>query len=178
MPAWHLMRTPEPLFYFFKHCPPAKVLQVTIYLIHFLQKVVLHIPFLNRHFLQLPCNPAEPNTGLFSILSEVLRKADPMGTPLPFVLPAVTDGRYFTRLGIQTYGFAPMVLPRDFVFAETIHAANERIPVEAMEFGTNANVHDLFSGIRGRCVVAIRWMVFFGDYDFRVMDAFILRNPR
>jgi len=31
-----------------------------------------------------------------------------------------------------------MKLPPDFSFFETIHAADERIPSEAVEFGTNA----------------------------------------
>lgn len=81
--------------------------------------------------------PAEPNMGLFPLLADILREADPQGTPLPMLLPAVTDGRFFSRLGIQTYGFTPMKLPPDFSFFETIHAADERIPVEALDFGTN-----------------------------------------
>jgi hypothetical protein len=31
-----------------------------------------------------------------------------------------------------------MKLPEDFKFTETIHAADERIPIEAVEFGANA----------------------------------------
>jgi acetylornithine deacetylase/succinyl-diaminopimelate desuccinylase-like protein len=50
----------------------------------------------------------------------------------------VTDGRFFSRLGIQTYGFLPMRLPSDFAFLGLIHAADERIPAEAIDFGTDA----------------------------------------
>jgi acetylornithine deacetylase/succinyl-diaminopimelate desuccinylase-like protein len=82
--------------------------------------------------------PAEPDMGLFDTLAGILKEADPEGTPLPNLLPAVTDGRFFTRLGIQTYGFLPMLLPEGFNFTQTVHAADERIPVEAVEFGTNA----------------------------------------
>ena len=82
--------------------------------------------------------PAEPDMGLFDTLAGILREADPEGTPITMLLPAVTDGRFFSRLGIQTYGFLPMKLPADFNFTQTIHAADERIPVEAMDFGTNA----------------------------------------
>ena len=82
--------------------------------------------------------PAEPDMGLFHTLADILKEADPEGTPLPNLLPAVTDGRFFTRLGIQTYGFLPMILPEGFTFTQTIHAADERIPVEAIEFGANA----------------------------------------
>lgn len=46
--------------------------------------------------------------------------------------------RGFSRLGIQTYGFTPMKLPVGFNFFEAIHAADERIPLEAMDFGANA----------------------------------------
>jgi acetylornithine deacetylase/succinyl-diaminopimelate desuccinylase-like protein len=82
--------------------------------------------------------PAEPDMGLFDTLADILRKADPDGVPLPLLLTATTDGRFFSRLGIQTYGFLPMRLPKDFNFTQTIHAADERIPVEAVGFGTNA----------------------------------------
>ena len=82
--------------------------------------------------------PSEPDMGLYDTLAGILRKADPGGTPIPMLMPAVTDGRFFSRLGIQTYGFLPMLLPEGFIFTQTIHAADERIPVAAMEFGTNA----------------------------------------
>lgn len=74
----------------------------------------------------------------FSTLAAILREADPEGVPVPLLLPAVTDARFFTRLGIQTYGFLPMNLPEDFAFSNSIHAADERIPVKAVEFGTRA----------------------------------------
>jgi acetylornithine deacetylase/succinyl-diaminopimelate desuccinylase-like protein len=76
--------------------------------------------------------------GLFNTLAGILREADPSGFPVPLLLSAVTDGRFFSQLGIQTYGFLPMQLPADFNFTDTIHAANERIPVASLDFGTNA----------------------------------------
>ena len=39
---------------------------------------------------------------------------------------------------IQTYGFIPMNLPPSFNFFETIHAADERISVDSVEFGAKA----------------------------------------
>jgi len=81
---------------------------------------------------------AAPDTGLFDILGKVIREADPEGIPLPILLPVPTDGRYFSQLGIQTYGFLPMNLPKDFSFWQNIHAANERIPVESLAFGADA----------------------------------------
>jgi acetylornithine deacetylase/succinyl-diaminopimelate desuccinylase-like protein len=85
-----------------------------------------------------PPTAATPDMGLFPTLSAILREADPEALPIPYMLPAVTDGRYFTRLGIQTYGFLPMNLPEDFDFYASIHAADERVPVEALDFGADA----------------------------------------
>ena len=82
--------------------------------------------------------PAEPDTGLFDLLAGIMRQADPHGIPVPLLLSGVTDGRFFSRLGIQTYGFLPMALPEDFNFTQTIHAADERIPVESVSFGADA----------------------------------------
>jgi acetylornithine deacetylase/succinyl-diaminopimelate desuccinylase-like protein len=82
--------------------------------------------------------PAEPNMAFFDALAGILKKQDPQGHPVPFVISGVTDARHFSRLGIQTYGFTPMNLPSDFRFASTVHAANERVPADALDFGTQA----------------------------------------
>lgn len=82
--------------------------------------------------------PPEPRMDQFDTLAGILREADPEGLPIPYLLSGVTDGRHFARLGIQTYGFLPMQLPRDFKFAQTVHAADERVPAEAITFGANA----------------------------------------
>lgn len=81
---------------------------------------------------------SEADMGLFDTLADILREADPDGIPIPLLLAGFTDGRFFSRLGIQTYGFLPMPLPEDLNFIQTIHAADERIPIEAVEFGANA----------------------------------------
>lgn len=88
--------------------------------------------------LRHDAGPQSPNLGLFPTLAGVLRGADPTGVPVPLLLSGVTDGRFFARLGIQTYGFLPMQLPPDFSFVGTIHGADERIPVEAVAFGAEA----------------------------------------
>ena len=69
--------------------------------------------------------------------------------PIQVALSGVSDARFFSRLGIQTYGFLPMQLPEGFNFLQTIHAPDERIPVEALEFGTNA-IYTLFQRFGGK----------------------------
>ena len=82
--------------------------------------------------------PDRTDLGLFDTLSRVLKQADPEGIPVPMLMPAATDGRLFARLGIQTYGFLPMLLPDTLDFVATIHGPNERVPVEAISFGADA----------------------------------------
>ncbi len=82
--------------------------------------------------------PVKPDMGLFDTLCEILREGDPQGVPAPLLLTAPTDARHFARLGIQTYGFQPMKLPPDVDIVRLSHGADERIPVEALEFGTAA----------------------------------------
>jgi acetylornithine deacetylase/succinyl-diaminopimelate desuccinylase-like protein len=88
--------------------------------------------------VQFEPGPAEPDMGLFATLAEILSQADPQGVPIPLLISGVTDARLFSTLGIQTYGYLPMRLPADFNFSSTIHAADERIPVEALDFGVQA----------------------------------------
>ena len=88
--------------------------------------------------LQYDPGPPEPDMGLFGVLSDILKELDPDGIPVPLLLSATTDARCFAKLGIQTYGFIPMKLPEGFDFTKMIHAANERIPIEAVAFGADA----------------------------------------
>jgi acetylornithine deacetylase/succinyl-diaminopimelate desuccinylase-like protein len=82
--------------------------------------------------------PSAPDLGLFESLAGIIRELDPEGIPVPLLQIGVTDGRFFSRAGVQTYGFLPMRLPEGFQFAKLIHAADERIPVDALEFGAEA----------------------------------------
>jgi acetylornithine deacetylase/succinyl-diaminopimelate desuccinylase-like protein len=81
---------------------------------------------------------ASPEMALFETLAGTLRELDAEAKPIPMLLPGVTDGRFFSRLGIQTYGFLPMQLPPELPFMQLIHAPDERLPAGAVEFGTKA----------------------------------------
>lgn len=82
--------------------------------------------------------PLDPNMSLFDLLASVVRSMDPLAVPIPYLSPAVTDARWFSRLGIQCYGFTPMPLPIEFDFAATVHGADERIPVASLVPGSDA----------------------------------------
>jgi len=82
--------------------------------------------------------PSQLDMGLFPLLSSVMKEMDPTGIPVPLLMTAITDARCFAQLGIQTYGFTPMQLPRELEFWRLTHGANERIPIESMKFGSEA----------------------------------------
>jgi len=86
--------------------------------------------------------PYKLDMGLFETLKDILRKTDPEGIILPTLMPGPTDGRFLSKLGIQTYGFTPMKLSEEMNFSQLLHNADERIPVEAIEFGAN-NIYKL-----------------------------------
>lgn len=79
--------------------------------------------------------PETVDWGMLPQLEDALRRAHPGCHVAPYLLPGSSDARFLARLGIQTYGFLPMNLPEGFDFFKTIHAADERIPVECVTFG-------------------------------------------
>jgi acetylornithine deacetylase/succinyl-diaminopimelate desuccinylase-like protein len=82
--------------------------------------------------------PPEPDLAMFETLGGILEDADRGAVALPLLMPGVTDARFFARLGIQSYGFTPMKLPPDFNFWSGVHGSDERVPVDAVAFGTDA----------------------------------------
>lgn len=91
--------------------------------------------------------PYKLDMGLFDTLKEILHKADPAGIAVPILLTSPTDARTFDKLGIQTYGFTPMILLKEMNFTKLVHGADERIPVEAIEFGTNC-IYELLKNFK------------------------------
>jgi acetylornithine deacetylase/succinyl-diaminopimelate desuccinylase-like protein len=65
-----------------------------------------------------------------------LKAEDPIARPVPYTLSGGTDSKAFSRIGIRCIGFAPLLLPPDLNFAAMFHGVDERVPTEALEFGT------------------------------------------
>jgi acetylornithine deacetylase/succinyl-diaminopimelate desuccinylase-like protein len=82
--------------------------------------------------------PPEPRLDEFETLAAIIRELEPGAVPVPMLQGGVTDARFFAQLGIQNYGFLPLRLPGDFRFTGLIHAADERVPADAIEFGAEA----------------------------------------
>ena len=81
-----------------------------------------------------PATEAPLDAPIVDVLQQAISADDPEGLVVPYLLPASTDNKHFARLGIAGYGFVPLRVPREFdVFAQ-FHAADERIPVDALLF--------------------------------------------
>jgi acetylornithine deacetylase/succinyl-diaminopimelate desuccinylase-like protein len=65
-----------------------------------------------------------------------LRAEDPGAGVMPYCLSGGTDAKSFSRLGIRCFGFAPLRLPSDLDFSGMFHGIDERVPVDALAFGT------------------------------------------
>jgi acetylornithine deacetylase/succinyl-diaminopimelate desuccinylase-like protein len=83
---------------------------------------------------EVPAIESPPDAPLLDVLQRAITAEDPGGLVVPYLLPASTDNKHLARLGIRGYGFVPLRVPADFdVFGE-FHAADERIPIDALAF--------------------------------------------
>jgi acetylornithine deacetylase/succinyl-diaminopimelate desuccinylase-like protein len=73
---------------------------------------------------------------LCDAMTSALVEVDPEGRVVPYCLSGGTDGKSFSRLGIRCFGFTPLRLPPDLDFAGLFHGVDERVPVDALDFGT------------------------------------------
>ncbi len=73
---------------------------------------------------------------LADAMTAAIAGEDPGSRVLPYMVPASTDAKNFGRLGIRHFGFAPLRLPADLDFTSLFHGVDERVPVDALEFGT------------------------------------------
>lgn len=69
-------------------------------------------------------------------MTAAIQAEDPGAHVLPYMMSGGTDAKSFDRLGIRSFGFAPLRLPPDLDFASLFHGIDERVPVEALKFGT------------------------------------------
>jgi acetylornithine deacetylase/succinyl-diaminopimelate desuccinylase-like protein len=69
-------------------------------------------------------------------MSAAVLAEDPGAKTLPYMLSGGTDAKSFQKLGIRNFGFAPLKLPADLDFSALFHGVDERVPVDALEFGT------------------------------------------
>lgn len=74
---------------------------------------------------------------LVDAMNAALLAHDPDARTVPYMLSGGTDAKAFARLGIRCFGFSPLRLPPDLDFSSLFHGVDERVPIDALRFGTD-----------------------------------------
>ena len=74
---------------------------------------------------------------LVEAMAAALTRHDPEARVLPYMLSGGTDNKSLSELGIAGYGFAPLKLTPELDFAAMFHGVDERVPLTALDFGTD-----------------------------------------
>lgn len=82
---------------------------------------------------------------LVDAMNEAILAFDADGRTVPYMLSGGTDAKAFAKLGIRCFGFAPLRLPEELDFAALFHGVDERVPVDALKFGTQVFEHFLMN---------------------------------
>lgn len=93
-------------------------------------------PDVEREWVGLPPVQTTFDGALVDTMHSAILTEDPAAKLLPYMLSGGTDAKSFQRLGIRCFGFAPLKLPTDLDFSALFHGVDERVPVDALEFGT------------------------------------------
>ena len=72
---------------------------------------------------------------LVDAMVAALGRADPGVPVIPYLMGGGTDNKALAALGIEGYGFAPLRLPAELDFTGMFHGVDERVPLDALEFG-------------------------------------------
>lgn len=81
-------------------------------------------------------NLSPPDTELYKILADTLRRREPGAVVAPDILVAFTDNWVFRRSGLHGYGFSPFVLDPDEW--TRMHGNDERISLENVRAGARS----------------------------------------
>jgi acetylornithine deacetylase/succinyl-diaminopimelate desuccinylase-like protein len=93
-------------------------------------------PDVEREWVGLPPVETTFDGALVDAMTASIIAEDPGARVLPYMLSGGTDAKSFQQLGIRNFGFAPLKLPADLDFSGLFHGVDERVPVEALQFGT------------------------------------------
>jgi acetylornithine deacetylase/succinyl-diaminopimelate desuccinylase-like protein len=101
-------------------------------------------PDITREWItDLPSYETSFDGALLEAMNAALLAADPDARIVPYMLSGGTDAKHFARLGIRCFGFVPLRLPPELDFSALFHGVDERVPVDALQFGTKVLEHFL-----------------------------------
>jgi acetylornithine deacetylase/succinyl-diaminopimelate desuccinylase-like protein len=93
-------------------------------------------PDVEREWDGLPAVETTFDGALVDHMTACILAEDPGAKTLPYMLSGGTDAKSFAQLGIRCFGYAPLKLPADLDFSALFHGVDERVPVDALQFGT------------------------------------------
>ncbi|ETW22244.1 M20/M25/M40 family metallo-hydrolase [Mycobacterium gastri] len=101
-------------------------------------------PDVTREWIRdLPSYETTFDGDLVDAMNAAVLAVDPDGRIVPYMLSGGTDAKAFARLGIRCFGFSPLRLPPDLDFTSLFHGVDERVPIDALKFGTEVLTHFL-----------------------------------
>jgi acetylornithine deacetylase/succinyl-diaminopimelate desuccinylase-like protein len=101
-------------------------------------------PDVTREWItELPSYETTFDGDLVDAMNAAILSVDPDARIVPYMMSGGTDAKHFARLGIRCFGFAPLQLPPDLDFTALFHGVDERVPVDALKFGTQVLQHFL-----------------------------------
>lgn len=73
------------------------------------------------------------DTELFRLLEDVTKQHYSVTKVIPAVSTGFTDSHFFRDIGITSYGYSPLVIPKHHIVG--VHGNNERIGIDTFEQG-------------------------------------------
>lgn len=93
------------------------------------------------------CPPqADPQSPWFCAMSQAIKRADPQAVVVPYCMGGSSDARSFATLGLQCYGFTPLMLDPNGRRWTGIHVVDERVPIASVVAG-HAVYKDFLSAV-------------------------------
>lgn len=80
-----------------------------------------------------PSPESSAETAQFALISAAVAVSHPAAMPVPYVMMAATDSRYFHQFSPACYRFAPLAMPGEL--RATIHGVDERVEVAELARG-------------------------------------------
>jgi acetylornithine deacetylase/succinyl-diaminopimelate desuccinylase-like protein len=93
-------------------------------------------PEIELDWRTLPALQTHFDGPLVDAIAAAVDAEDPGAVVLPYLMSASTDAKSLARLGIRHFGFSPLRLPPGLDFLSLFHGVDERVPVDALHFGT------------------------------------------
>jgi acetylornithine deacetylase/succinyl-diaminopimelate desuccinylase-like protein len=77
---------------------------------------------------------SDPDSAMFRAIADACHELDPAIAVVPYLSTGVTDSARLRKLGVQAYGILPF--PMGEADERRMHAADERVPLKSLHFGT------------------------------------------